>query len=520
MKGFNLRKVGVVLAVLAYAVFLGTWDIQEDAFILFRNAFNLADHGQWSFNLGEHYNSATSFLYPLLVALIRLVFRQAAIGVVLAVNAAFIVLSANYLGSLLEQALGTTKPFRRLLIPLSFMPVALLLSVRGMEAVYVIFLFVLGLHWIQTEPQMKKSLIPIFLLPLVRPDALAYSLLLAFFLFWKSFRLGWRGLLACATGIFVLVGLNQLFFGHMLPATIQAKSTSLMGEHSLSDVLACLKDMFFYSALFAPFSTKYLLHLYPFFTVGAFLLSLGLLVFAYLKNRRVIPLVVTMILAIWTVPAAYAVGGVVHEWYLWPSQFLYQSLLYGLAVYAFLHLTGVKRWILLPVLGILALATSYQVALSYSKGTQEYRYRASVGKYLRSVAVPSDKLFLEPAGYIPFYAGCFTIDEVGLTSPIILSYRTRSPDHWWIEAVKTEQPEFLVQRDHILEGVTSQGYEFTSDERRWFDHHYTRIKSFHYEPSDYTQQRLLLKILRHGDHANYHVYRLNKSEEKADDTPL
>ena len=41
-----------------------------------------------------------------------------------------------------------------------------------------------------------------------------------------------------------------------------------------------------------------------------------------------------------------------------------------------------------------------------------------------------DTLFLEPAGYIPFYAGIKTFDEVGLASPEILRFKERDPNDW------------------------------------------------------------------------------------------
>ena len=85
-------------------------------------------------------------------------------------------------------------------------------------------------------------------------------------------------------------------------------------------------------------------------------------------------------------------------------------------------------------------------------------------------------LYLEPAGYIPFFSEIRTIDEVGLASPVILKYKKTSKDSWWINFVRSEKPTFMVQREHILNNRTYQGYEFTKEERDWIDENYEIIK--------------------------------------------
>lgn len=65
-------------------------------FITLRTALNFADHGELSFNLGENYSGATSYLYPLWIALIRKAAGDFIIPAILIVNS-LAVLGAGYL---------------------------------------------------------------------------------------------------------------------------------------------------------------------------------------------------------------------------------------------------------------------------------------------------------------------------------------------------------------------------------------------------------------------------------------
>lgn len=179
--------------VLVYALFLLTSDIQEDAFITFRTAFNLADHGELSFNLGEGYSGATSYLYPFLVALIRVVSGEQAITIILIVNSIALLLTSYMITEILGRAFDFSDAMRFLFwAALSVAPKTLLMAVRGMEAPYVVLIFVLGLYSIQNAPRRLFSLLPLVVLPFIRPDAIAFSLILAGFSFSVTPRFGMR----------------------------------------------------------------------------------------------------------------------------------------------------------------------------------------------------------------------------------------------------------------------------------------------------------------------------------------
>ena len=82
----GLWGLGVSL-VLVRLPFLWTGHLQEDAFIAFRTAFNLADHGVLGFNVGEHYAAATSLIYAYFCAAMSVLAGDRAVVCILICNA-------------------------------------------------------------------------------------------------------------------------------------------------------------------------------------------------------------------------------------------------------------------------------------------------------------------------------------------------------------------------------------------------------------------------------------------------
>ena len=155
---------------------------------------------------------------------------------------------------------------------------------------------------------------------------------------------------------------------------------------------------------------------------------------------------------------------------------------------------------------------SFQLMRSYNWGVMEGVYRTNIGKYLSRISKSGDVLFLEPAGYIPYYSGLKTVDEIGLTSPIVLKYKKQSPQKWWINCVVKERPMFLVQRENFVNYCTDQGYKLTANEIVWFNRNYNIIKQFRYTPEEYTHNLFLLRLLRLSSTHDYYVFKLRESD--------
>ena len=109
---------------------------------------------------------------------------------------------------------------------------------------------------------------------------------------------------------------------------------------------------------------------------------------------------------------------------------------------------------------------------------------------------------LEPAGIIPYHAGLTTFDEVGLTSPRVLSYLTSGRDTWLAEFLRDVCPTFTVQRDTFPPPAAHP----PSAEESWFSRSYRVRQRFVYVPDEWARNELERWLLRHGRHTDYVLY--------------
>jgi hypothetical protein len=197
---------------------------------------------------------------------------------------------------------------------------------------------------------------------------------------------------------------------------------------------------------------------------------------------------------------------VVFTWYLWPSVFCAYAILAALVVQWGNGLRKGAKALGVLVALVVVLGMAGQWAYAYNWGTKEYAYRGSVGRYLAETAQPGDTLFLEPAGYIPYYSGLKTYDEVGLVSPLVVDYREAYKRRWWMEFVQDATPDWIVQRGHFRNYVTYQGYKLDDRERKWFLRNYELVKEFRYQVTDYASNPILVKLLSLGEADDYLVF--------------
>jgi hypothetical protein len=490
--------------------FVATHHIQDDAYISFRCARMLVEHGVYGFNPGQRVSASTSHLYVFLCAAVRLVVGEAGfLPAILTLNVVALV-GATWL---LSRRLAIT-PGRQMLLwcLASCMPVAQLISYAGMETPWLVLLISVIVHETNVKrPIGRFSLLALFLLPWCRPDAVAIGLILLA-VAWVHSRSQWRalvvGVLSIALGAATVGWFNYCYFGNVLYQTIIAKSTLRhVAARSWAEIGSGIASA--YLQAFCPLETKYLPAVG---IIGLLIVALvGTIYLLSIRNRpESLPAQQLMAVAL-VLPAAYGCGGVLFPWYFWPGN--YCANLGILAAVA--AVIGAIRWPAFRAAAWLASScaiaalTVVQWCISLNVGTQEFYYRASIGRYIKETAQPGDRLLLEPAGYIPFYAGCYTYDEPGLVSPAVTAYRRRYGPPWWFYFVRDLQPEFLVQRDHMLGYVTClDDYHLSEEQQRWFHAHYERIRDFRYNPADYWSDPRILSLLRMGSAGNYHVYRV------------
>lgn len=531
-----LSLVIFVALVAARIPFLLTGHAQEDAYITFRTAFNLADRGLYSFNLDESYPGATSIFYGHLVALLRALFGPYAIQVTHLVNAASATAAAACLALALRPSGAqratdggeSASPFVARWLAIGLCPPVLMLSYSGMETALLLLLISVAGALLRQGRFGAILHAALFLLPTVRIDAVLIGGIFVAGILLLDRRAGLRAAAALAAGVAATLAANAAYTGYPLPTTAIAKELTYDPARGWSAVAGRLFGVFLRRSFLAPYPTK-------FFTPWIYsLIGLGglsvLTLVAWrgwrklwrspgsdeLDERRTACLSVVLVAVAVAPPAAYAYGGVLAAWYLWPSAAVaYAVVLSWFVGMAWRWAPRRRRFALFALGGALALAGAGRWALSVNTGFQESVYRTGVGRFIHSIAPPDATLFLEPAGYIPFYAGLKTYDEVGLTSEIVLDFKRTYGGRWWFPFIHEIRPTFLVQREHFLKRQTGRGYEFTSDEWQWLQTHYTLIRHFRYDQAATEVPAWRRPFVRLGRHSDYLVYRLRTDGDEA-----
>ncbi len=500
-----LRFAALFLLLLAIRLpFYFTHHVQEDAYISLRCAENLAETGVYGFNPGERVSASTAHLYVFVAALVRLlVGENAFIPVIQVVNSLLFLFGTWFIARALLREEGRAL---WLWVLLSSIPLALLASYSGMETSLLVFIIGGVLYLVSSERSNWLVLAGLALLPWVRPDAIAYALLI---IFWDSVRrktISWEKLTATAIGVLSLLLFNQVYFGSLLHQSINAK---LLMRHpfSLSRFLGNLFTVFFGQAggMFSPIRTKF------FDPLGAlFVLIIVAGVLLYLQKQRKDRTYLFNALAAASmalvVPVAYAFGGVLYQWYFWPAAILGAAFPLALLVDGSAGKRFWKRSLRWAITMVILVGVLAQLAFSYAWGTKEFAYRGGIGVWLHDRAKPDDQMLLEPAGYIPYFSELYTFDEVGLVSPQVVTYREAYDLRWWPEFVMDYRPDWLIQRGHITQFETYQGYVLNEEEQDWFQANYRLEARFSFVPRDYTDRPFLARLLELGEADDYYIY--------------
>jgi hypothetical protein len=492
----------LVLLVIAIVriPFLLIHPLQEDAYITFRAARHLAENGDFSFNLHQHFPGTTSLLYPLIVAAIDLVSHRFMIlgvqifGLLCIATACYLVAAA---------LCDTTREQRAVWFLTACWPIALVMSYTGMETSLLalvlgaaLFALARGSHW-------TLFAVSVMLLPLVRPDAVAYGLLFCAAMFFVDRRAALRGTLALAVGCCLFLLGTRITTGHFLPATARAKEIAYHPSHSLTAAATRASDLFLGQSFLLPTPSTYLIKLSPIVlivVVAAFVLA-----FRFALSRRERVVIGMLAAASIAIPLAYAYGGVVFAWYLFPANWLAVAVTIAVAVRVIMrHRFRIAGVALLAALWTGLIFMQWTKALAAS--TEDYHYRGDIGRYLATVSHGQGTLFHEPAGLIPYFSGLRTDDEVGLVSSRVTDFMRRDPVAWWFDYVAAVRPDYIVQRQSFDRYRTFENYTLTPDQQRWFAAHYELIRRAHYVPATYHRSHLLQRILAMGPLEDYLVY--------------
>lgn len=534
---------GLRIALLLIALFVGTFHagfllteyMQEDALITMRTSFNLADHGEYTFNLGEGYPGATSLLYGHYVALVRVVFGDFAILAVSVLNVAFAMSAAHLLAiSLLPRHPADNGALRGSMYLMFFMaaglaPAMMRAASSGMETPILIFCMALALFFVARRSPVPLAIV-LGVLPFVRIDAIAFALIVCAVVALFRIRAAVIATIGLLIGISALLIANTVIFDAVMPLTAQAKELAYQPARDAASVLARATETYFTFSFYPGITSRYIgIIIYSALGVVFFLtlvraawkyVPLGftalskhrqqmrtkIIDFDWAARQTVEGPRLIMALSALLVPAAYVYGGVLFVWYLWPFSVMAYLVLADTVFSRFSP--GFKSFAGIAV--VLSVAGALNIVTHVNIGAQESGFRAFIGTDIKSRAAKEDTLFLEPAGYIPFFADIESWDTIGLASPRVLPYRADVENlNWWVDVVQGENPTFILERQPIHTGGHVDGkYVLTDDERAWFNQRYELLAHYVYDEYLDINRGLFTPILRLGSHSDYYLYRV------------
>jgi len=172
------------------------------------------------------------------------------------------------------------------------------------------------------------------------------------------------------------------------------------------------------------------------------------------------------------------------EWYLPPTLPVYEALI-ALGIHdAFAHIArrGPARiWAAGAILGgaaVVAYVGWLMNAVSRETQQIEDNLRLPLGRWLARESAPSDRIFLEPIGYIGYYSKRRIVDAIGLVTPSTLRYYRAGSKSPWLDAIEAEQPEWCVLRPGELQHILDAS---GGPDSMWL-RQYERVRGVSYSP--------------------------------------
>ena len=485
----------IFLAYLAIRIpFLLTHHVQEDAFIAMRAGLNFFEYGIPSFNIGEIHNPITSIIWAIILYVLG-VFNPFYLELILATNILVVFLAAKISADSLRDNINIAW-----LLALLFSSPLLWSSYNGMETCIAIYYVAFSFYVLRREKfSAGTGFILSFFPLLIRPDLGFVFLLFCLTHLDRIFRQKnyLYGLLCGGLmGLSIFFGFHQWSSGQWLPITALAKNLSYAPSRDLFSAMHRWLQICS-SSLIWPKTNS----------IPAFIyLVLNFLPLAFIFCRKFLnssTLFLYFIGYVFSFIICYFGG--YFEWYFQPSGFAIMLLYMTFGVTILSNNAKIIFFICTYILVIVTLFL--QFLISFNTGFQEKNYRAGIGKWLKINSKPTDTLLLEPAGYIPYYSGLKTYDEIGLVSSDVFHYLKLYGGNWWPRFVKDFCPTYIVERDPLTEGKkTGSGYMLNHQDEKFLSANYSLFKHFSYNPKDFTSNKFSLRLLI-TSHSDYYVYR-------------
>jgi hypothetical protein len=430
-RGDSMRLALLLILLLAVGLRLyllfAAHATEEDFYITLRYAENIAAGRGFVYNVGERVLGTTTPLYTLILALfLRLHLDPVLGGKLLGILADGF---ACWCVARLGRVIGRPGAGLAAALCLAVAPTNLVWATKGMEAGLAAAAGIAAwTAWAERREARAWSAAAVLVLLRIDGAALAVALLAATLV--RERRVPWCGLLAFAALTLPWLAFSTRYFGSPIPTSLRAKL-----------------------AVYAWHAPGAFPNLFPFLRLmthnlmGALLMT-GVVLYGVLlygtggegqKESLLLAPLCWMLL--------YYGGMAFSKVFLFGWYFVPPTPIYYLIATTGWSMVGERIWGSKPAVwrawnpvpmvalagAALSLAFVPRAARTLREGQRvEERLRIPIGLWLRAHAAPSERVMLEPIGYIGYFGRLRVLDTVGLVSPEVLAcYRenTASPLH-------------------------------------------------------------------------------------------
>lgn len=480
-----------ILVVLLKVPFLFTHHIQEDAFITWRVAQNLMDYGIIGFNGDTKISSSTTHLYMLMSWLFNVIFgKEYFIYPILIFNSLLFTIGSIFLSKMLFKEVKLQALF---IILFGLLPPSIKISILGMEYGLLFFLEMSLLYY---GFYKNKNWALILFPPLImftRIDTVIFLGLLFIIKFFTEKKIYWYYVLGGIVGLLLVLSFNQFYFGEWVNNTIVAKKIAYRSDYTLSENINMFLGNFghYFGMLKLPVGVN--------FTTLIILISELIIFIIILKKvSEKTRFVLTAIFVFgWVKQLIFLSQRSYFDWYYWVPQLL---LFVPILVFVLLKFKEGRKLYLVLLVSFFSLPlVIFQAIHSIATGNGEWNYRRNIGLFLNEYEQDKNQwIFLEPAGYVPYFSQLKTIDEVGLVDKNVLEEIQNDRENYWINIVKNRKPKYILAYQD-LESSSNADY---------FAQNYEIIKEFRIEEHLHSDNWLLEKIYRlKPSGRNYTLYK-------------
>ncbi len=466
-----------IAVVLFKLLFLLTHHIQEDAFITWRVAQNLVDYGTIGFNGDTRISASTTHLYVFVSAFFNLIFGKINfIYPLLTFNSVLFTIGSFWLAKLLLKDARLQALF---IILFGILPPSIKISILGMEYGLLFFLEMALLFFGIYQRKKWAFLILPALILFTRIDTVIFlGITFLADAFWHK-KINWKLVLGGALGVVLLLAFNWFYFSEIANNTITAKKLTYEQTFTFSKQV----QMFFANVGNYWGMLKIPGNFNPFTLIVLLFGIVCTIMLLRQKNSRNLFLLIIVIFA-WAKQIIFLSQRSLFDWYYWVPQIL---LFVPVLIFVLEQKHRKHLWIgALAIFYILPML-AFQTVHSIATGNGEWNYRRNIGLFLDNYEKDKNQwIFLEPAGFVPYFSGLKTIDEVGLVDRQIQSEMIKDRKNYKINTVKNRKPKYILAYKDIFRGENAEYYKAN----------YRLLKEFRIENHLDSENKILEKIYR------------------------